>query len=193
MAQTAQFSTVDRLYSLEEFEKLDLPNNGNKYELIEGVLYVTPPAGDEHGRIGNRIERRITLFDPFEKLGQVWQATRFQVSLGFAPALDLAFIMTANLSPTGKGAVPVRPDLAVEVWNPGDLNTKAHREEARAKIRRYQVAGVKIVWAINPSNKTVEVYHPGQASPVQVLGIEGELSGEDVLLGFTVPVHSLFG
>jgi Uma2 family endonuclease len=192
MVQTAQAYALDRLYSLDEFEELDLPADGSKYELIEGELHVSPPAGDEHGRIGTRIVRRITLFDPDERLGCIWQATRFQVAPGFGPAPDVAFISAAHLPPTSKGAVTVRPDLAVEVWSPGDLDTKAHRAEARSKVRRYQVAGVSIVWAINPANQTVEVYHPTQVNPVQVLNIGDELSGEDVIPGFHLAVRSLF-
>lgn len=182
----------NRLYSLKEFEELDLPADGNKYELIDGVIKVTPPAGFEHGRIGSKIVKRINLFDPDDKLGVVLEATRFMVNPGFGPAPDVAFIMVANLPPTSKGAVPTKPDLAVEIWSPGDLDTKAHQTEARSKIRRYQVAGVSIVWAINPAAKKVEVYHPDQVEPVQTLGIEDTLSGEDVIPGFTLPVKTLF-
>ncbi len=192
MGRTSQAFALDRLYSLVEFENLNLPSDGSKYELIEGALHVSPPAGDEHGRIGSRITKRINLFDPEDKLGMVWQTTRFQVAPGFGPAPDVAFIMAAHLPPTTKGAVTIRPDLAVEVWSPGDLDTKAHREEARSKVRRYQVAGVSVVWAINPLNRTVEVFHPGQINAVQVLGVADELNGEDVIPGFKLAVRLLF-
>ncbi len=82
MAQPATIVEKDskRLYTLEEFEELDLPHNGNKYELIDGALKVTPPAGFEHGKIGAKIVKRINLFDPDDKLGLVLEATRFQVA-----------------------------------------------------------------------------------------------------------------
>jgi Uma2 family endonuclease len=180
------------LYSLKEFEELDLPADGNKYELIDGVIKVTPPAGDDHGRIGNEIVVRIAIFDPERKLGRSWTDTGFQIAPGFNAAPDVAFIKTENLPDRSRGSVPVRPDLAVEVWSPGDLNTKAHQAEARAKIRRYQVARVSIVWAINPATRQVEVYHPNYVEPEQTLGIEDTLSGEDVIPGFTLPVKTLF-
>lgn len=194
MAQTAAIleSQSHRLYSLKEFEELVLPSDGNKYELIDGELRVTPPAGDNHGRIGVQIILAIGVFDPQRKLGQSWAATRFQVAPGFGPAPDMAFIAAANLPDRADRAVGGKPDLAVEVWSPGDLNTKAHQAEARAKIRRYQVAGVSIVWAVNPRTKTVEVYHPDQPGPAQVLGIEEELSGEEVIAGFKMPIKTLF-
>ncbi len=187
-----QENTRNRLYSLKEFEELNLPADGNKYELIDGVLKVTPPAGDQHGRIGMTIIWQVILFDPKRVLGQLWQDTRFQVAPGFGPAPDVAFIKAENLPSTSKGAVTVRPDLAVEVWSPGDLDTKAHQTEARAKIRRYQVARVSLIWALNPATYKVEVYHPDQIDPIQVLGIDDTLSGESVLPGFTMAVKTLF-
>src|SRR5690348_5843898 len=108
----------NRLYSLEEFEELDLPADGNRYELIDGVVKVTPPAGMEHGSIGVEIILAIGAFDPQKRLGKSWAATRFQIAPGFGPAPDVAFITTAHLPPTTKSAVPTRPDLAVEVWSP---------------------------------------------------------------------------
>jgi Uma2 family endonuclease len=185
-------SNSQPIYSLEEFEKLELPNDDNKYELINGVLKVAPPPGFQHGKIAANIVWQIILFDPNRKLGLVLQDSGFKVAPGFAPAPDVAFIMAANIPPTTVRAVPVAPDLAVEVWSPGDLDTAAHRAEARAKIRHYQVAGVALVWAINPPARTVEVYHPNQTGPVQVLGIEDDLSGEQVIPGFIMPVKALF-
>jgi Uma2 family endonuclease len=193
MAQLETKLENQRLYSLQEFEELDLPHNGNKYELIDGVLVVTPPAGFQHGRISSKIARHVNLFDPDERLGIVLQDTGFRVAPGFGPIPDVAFLMTANVPPADtRGMVPLPPDLAVEVWSPGDLDTVTHRAEARAKIRRYQTAGVSIVWAINPPARTVEVYHPNQTGPVQVLGINDELSGEEIIPGFTMPVKALF-
>lgn len=190
---TTLLKEATRLYSLDEFEELDLPDHNKRYELIEGAIIVTPPAGFEHAKIGAKIVKRINLFDPDDKLGMVLQDAGFRVAPGFGPIPDVGFLMTASIPPNTRTMIPVPPDLAVEVWSPGDLDTKAHRAEARAKIRRYQVAGVPIVWAINPPARTVEVYHPGQVEPVQVLGVDDELSGEDVIPGFTMKVAVLFG
>lgn len=183
----------NRLYTVDEFEDLDLPKNGNRYELIDGELVVSPPPGDEHGRAAQEINRRIILFDPDNKLGQIWQATRFKIARGFGPAPDVAFMVAGHVPTVSKGAVEGIPDLAVEVWSPGDLDTREHRHRARRKIRHYQTAGVRLVWAVNPQTRTVEVYHPDQATPVAVLGVDEELDGEDVLKGFKMPVRALFG
>ncbi len=181
-----------RLYTLDEFENLDLPADGSRYELIDGEIVVSPPPGDEHGRIINDLSYELNVFVRAHKLGQVWQASGFRVAPGFGPAPDVAFIRAERLPKRSKGAVEVAPDLAVEIWSPRDLDTRKHREEAHRKIRRYQTAGVRLVWAINPSNRTVEVYHPDQPDPVEVLDDSATLSGEDLLQGFSLPVKALF-
>jgi Uma2 family endonuclease len=182
----------NRLYTLDEFEGLDLPSDGSKYELIDGAIVVSPPAGDEHGRIINDLSYELNVYIRPRKLGRVWQTSRFKVGRGFGPAPDVAFVTTKRLPKTSKGAVEVVPDLVVEVWSPGDLATHKQQEEARRKIRRYQTAGVRLVWAINPAARKVEVYHLDQPDPVEVLDENAILSGEDLLPGFTLPVKTLF-
>ncbi len=63
MAQPATLES-QRLYSLEEFERFELPNDDNNYELIDGIIKMTPPAGFQHAKIEARIVRHIVLFDP---------------------------------------------------------------------------------------------------------------------------------
>jgi Uma2 family endonuclease len=53
----------DKSYTLEEFEGLVGLDDNNRYELIDGKIVMTPPAGDEHGRIGDKIVKRIHLLN----------------------------------------------------------------------------------------------------------------------------------
>jgi Uma2 family endonuclease len=181
--------SFERTYTIAEFEAL--PDDGNYYELIDGKLVMSPPAGDEHGRIGDKLVKVIHLLDPEDKLGRVWQTTRFRISLTFGPAPDVAFVVATRVPPRSKGAVEVVPDLVVEIHSPSDLDSKANIEVARRKIRLYQDNGVRLLWAVNPGDLSVEVYHQGDPSPV-ILGLGDELDGEDVLPGFKLRVSKLF-
>jgi Uma2 family endonuclease len=73
----------NRLYTLDEFEELDLPDDGNKYELIEGAIVVSPPAGDEHGRIISDLSYELIAYVRPRKLGRVWQTSGFRIAPGF--------------------------------------------------------------------------------------------------------------
>ena len=84
-----------------------------------------------------------------------------------------------------KAYVKVAPDLAVEVVSPNDLYV-----EVELKVAEYRSAGVKLIWIITPETKSVLVRRlDGSCAEV---GAAGQLSGEDVLPGFSCTVAELF-
>ena len=83
------------------------------------------------------------------------------------------------------GYITIAPDLAVEVVSPNDIYY-----EVEAKVDEYLSAGVRLVWVVNPVNKSVRVFQPGRI--VDEFGPDGELTGGGVIPGFTCSVRSLF-
>ena len=77
------------------------------------------------------------------------------------------------------------PILAVEILSPSDVTRKT-----QAKVQDYLAAGVKLVWLIDPTFRTVTVYQP-HADPEMFAGDE-ELSGDPHLPGLRIRVSSLF-
>lgn len=85
-----------------------------------------------------------------------------------------------------KEAVPhVVPDLAVEIWS--ESNT---RREKELKREDYFRSGVRLVWEIDPENRTVDVY-TGIAE-CRELAESDTLDGGEVLPGFELVVRELF-
>lgn len=79
---------------------------------------------------------------------------------------------------------PLAPDLAVEVLTPTDDPLTFS-----TKIVNYLLAGT-VVWAVNPVQRIVNVYAPGQGV---VLLAEGDtLTGGDLLPGFALPLANIF-
>ncbi|NWJ96979.1 MAG: Uma2 family endonuclease [Chloroflexi bacterium] len=185
-------TTVDRkrAYTADEFE--ELPNDKKLYELIERALVRKMSPGDEHGQISFHLLTHLILLDPQHKLGMMWPGTSFRLNPTNVPIPDLAFVVAGRIPPKSKKAMAVIPDLVVEVHSPRYLASQARRTLTDLKIRLYQVAGVQIIWAINPSNQTVEVYHQGQLAPVVVLSLGDDLDGEAVIPGFKLRVSQLF-
>jgi Uma2 family endonuclease len=179
---------LKRLYTVAEFETL--PEVEERYELIDGRLVEKPMSAHPHGRIVQRLNRAITLFDPEEALGEIAQEVSTQLDKKNAPLPDLSF-WKAERKPTLSEKTAPRPDLAVEVLSPHDLASKKRLEEVRSKIRKYQAVGVTLIWVINPKEKIVEVYHTGQVEPL-TLGVDDQLEAEDVIPGFKMPVVDLF-
>jgi Uma2 family endonuclease len=185
-ARTADF---EKRYTAEEFQ--ELPEFDRRFELVEGSLVEKPVPGYQHSSIARRLLKAYDRFDPDEEVGLLLQEVSTVLSVRNVPAPDLAFWKAANKPPMTVKAAP-KPDLAIEIWSPHDLDTKKRRDEALTRIRKYQAAGVPIIWAINPANKTVEVFHSDQANPFQVLEVGEELTGEDVIPGFKLAVRALF-
>ncbi len=122
----------------------------------------------------------------------IWRDTTFDVGTGWMLIPDLGFIVAERVPPESEKGVRGVPDLVVEIQSPSDLRSQKEREAAQRKLTDWQAVGVRIIWSINPRHKSVEVYHLGQAQPVQKLGLNDELSGEDVIPGFKVKVSELF-
>ena len=176
-------------YSIEEFMSLDLPDNGNYYELVKGAIVEVAHAGDEHGRTLSVISRNLDNYVFQNKLGLVYLPTSFTINAQAATVRipDLAFLSKERLQPKVKGAVPVPPDLAVEVISPSDKWS-----EIIEKIGEYQEAGVKLVWLVDPNSQVVFVYGASKATvqPLKptVLGLSDELDGGEVVPGFKLSV-----
>ena len=76
-------------------------------------------------------------------------------------------------------------DLCVEVLSPD--NTKAEMERKR---KEYFSSGCRLVWELNPRNRTADVFtNPDSFTRVESGGV---LDGGDVLPGFTLPLAELF-
>ncbi len=189
MVLQANKLSFERTYTNAEFEAL--PTDGKLLELIEAKLVEKMP-GDRHGRIADRISKQFHRFDLEDTLGQMWASTTFDLGQGWMPIPDLGFMSAGRVPLESETSIKGVPDLVVEVHSPSDLDSKPGRDAAQEKIKKYQSCGVRIIWAINPRQKTVEVYHPDQATPFATLGLKDVLDGEDVIPGFSMLVSKLF-
>jgi Uma2 family endonuclease len=189
MALRADKPIIERLFTSDEFEQL--PEFDERYELIDGRLREKEVPGFQHAIIADRIKDAIRDFDRSGELGLAAREASVRLGPKNTPLPDLSFWKAGRVPALTKGAAP-RPDLIVEVLSPRDIETKRRWEEVQTKIRKYQIAGVQIIWVVNPRKKTVEVYHYGQIEPVDELGLDDQLDGEEVIPGFTLPVRALF-
>ena len=74
----------------------------------------------------------------------------------------------------------------MEVVSPSDSWTAVIQ-----KAHAWLTAGTRLVWVIDPTARAVHIFRTG--CPVIELSNADELGGEDVLVGFSVKVASLFG
>ncbi len=171
-------------------ELSNLSNDGYRYELIEGELKRTPPAGEEHGYIAAEIAAELRNYVKAKGLGRVYAAeTGFKLSSSpdTVRAPDVAFVSRARLdvlSP-GKGYRADVPDLVVEVISPFDLYA-----EVSAKVAQWLEAGCRRVIVVNP--RTQEVLVHTSRVDMTVLTIDGTLEGGEVVPGWALDVRAIF-
>lgn len=103
---------------------------------------------------------------------------------------DVAYTSAERLLPlTKKGSVPQMPDLCVEIQSPDD---KPH--EMREKAMFYLRNGARMVWLVYSKTRTIEVctLNAEGVLQIQVVDESGELSGGEILPGFTLPLSAIF-
>jgi Uma2 family endonuclease len=168
-----------------------LPDDGNRYELIEGVLSMMSPAGSEHGRIAGRIFLRLAVHVEQHALGVTYAAeTGFRIaeSPDTVRAPDAAFVSRQRLeavAPTS-GYLPLAPDLVVEVVSPRDSFSSVE-----AKAADWLKAGCQVVLVADLSNLTIHVYEPG--AEIRLLRSGDRFSAGSICGGWNLDVDEAFG
>jgi Uma2 family endonuclease len=172
-------------------ELLRMPDDGFRYELIEGELRKMSPAGSEHGLVAVRITWRLAEHVESRGLGAVFAAeTGFRISSDpdTVRAPDVAFVSQSRLDQAGevKGYWPGAPDLAVEVVSPNDLYL-----EVDEKAAAWLAAGSRLVLVLNPRRRTAALYR--SPASIALLDADAVLDLDEVVPGFRVAVKDLFG
>ncbi len=173
----------EKLMTVEEFWAAYA---GQPYELVEGRIVETTPAGFLHGTINSRVGTLLGAYVDANGLGEVVGAeTGFWLDAHTLRAPDCAFVRQEKLASIEEADkyVPFGPDLAVEVVSPGD-----NASDIRDKVSQYRAAGTRLIWVIYPSIRKVDVYLPDGTS----YEASSTLDGGDVLPGLQLNVIDLF-
>jgi Uma2 family endonuclease len=159
------------------------------YELVDGTL-VEKAMGFSESAIAAQIARMIGNYGEEHDLGILAGADGpVRLLKGLVRMPDVSFFCWDKLPGRVLPSKPIPdlfPDLAVEVLS--KTNTPAEMER---KLREYFLAGVRLVWMIDPRTRTAAVY-TGPDAPDARLDETQALDGGEVLPGFTLPLAELF-
>lgn len=138
---------------------LALPDDGNRYELFDGELVVTPsPAARHQGVIALLLVRLIPYIEQ-HRLGRAMTSPADLRLDGNQVAQPDIFVWPGRKMPQGWDLAPL-PMLAIEVVS----LSSAHYDRA-FKRRYYQRAGVAEYWVVDPDARLVERWRPGDDRP----------------------------
>jgi Uma2 family endonuclease len=181
-------ATLDRATSLEDLYAL--PADGRRYELQGGLLVSEPLPSPLHGQVTATVIYELERFVRPRKLGVVLTADAGFILARDPDTLggpDAAFVSRERWErlPDTRRPIEGAPDLAVEVVSPGNSPG-----EMRAKVAEYLAAGARLVWVVDPEQRSVTTY--AELLSPRRLGDGDELDAEDVLPGFRVAVDALW-
>lgn len=161
-----------------------LPDDGRRYEIVNGVLVMAPAPSPEHQSIAVRIAYYMFPHVDLAGIGRLFTAP-IDVDLGpknmFQP--DVVVVLNAHLDRVAEKKIIGAPDLVVEVASP---STAAF--DRLIKYEKYAHAGIAEYWIVKSTSRTVEVMvlEPGE---YRSLGI---FSGQATLPSRIVPDFSVY-
>ena len=157
-----------------------LPDDGQRYEIIDGVLfYMAPAPTPQHQRVGFRIAKRLSKYIEETDQGEVFIAP---LDVELAPKIvvqpDVFILLKANSAKIMAKRIQGVPDLVVEVSSPGTVG-----HDRSAKQKAYERAGVHEYWFVDPLAHTIEILVLKEKTYTSL----GVFSGELTLPSLVVP------
>jgi Uma2 family endonuclease len=168
------------------------PDDSQRYEIIDGELFVSKAAHYRHHRASARITIHLGNWSLETGLGEVLPTPGVVFTEADAVIPDLVWVSHDRLALLADEVGHLRgaPELVVEVLSPGVDNERRDRE---AKLKLYSAYGVAEYWIVDWRLETVAVYRRQRARLrlVTTLGYDDKLTSP-LLPGFALPIAQLF-
>jgi Uma2 family endonuclease len=170
---------------------LHMPDEGRGFELVHGdlrELNMSKESSRVASRVSHTLETYVDAGHPGWVFGEGTSYKCFPDDPTGTRRADASFISLERMpveTYEDEGHTTMAPDLVAEVISPHDL-----AEEVEEKRDEWLAAGVKIVWIVSPSTKTVKTYR--RDGGYAFLHTTDILTAEGVLPGFSVSVAELF-
>ena len=168
-----------------------LPNDGWKYEVMRGELYMSPAPSPRHQVISSNLNFEFQRFVRERDLGKVLVSPIDVIlprGLGTPVQPDILFIRRDNLQIIGETTIDGIPDLAVEILSPSNWV-----DDRRTKFDVYADAGIAEYWIIDPKKESVEIFtRKGNRYELVEKYDRGDRVASQVLSGFSLAVDEIF-
>lgn len=130
-----------------------LPDDGQRYEIVDGVLYMTPSPVTAHQRASHWLVFHLTRAVDLAGIGEVFAAP-YDVELAPKVVLqpDIVVVLNQNAGIVTEEHIVGVPDLVVEILSPGTAGF-----DRRDKQDAYAAAELGEYWIADPTARTIEV------------------------------------
>ena len=148
---------------LEYADLANTPHDGRRYELLDGVLTVSPSAIPLHQRVSKRLLMiLVSYFEP-SGVGEVFGAPTDVILTArdvFVPDL----VVVTQPAQVSAHAIEGPPALIVEILSPSNA-----QYDRVAKAHRYATLGVLHYWIVDPKARVIECYRNVDGRFVEVV------------------------
>jgi len=131
-----------------------LPDDGGRYEIVQGVLIMSPAPTPEHQSVLGEIYSYLRECIQLTGRGLVYMGP-LDVELSernvFQP--DVMVVLKEHIDRLQKKHFVGAPDLAVEIISPSSATY-----DRLTKYDTYEQAGIPEYWLVNPKRRTIEVF-----------------------------------
>jgi Uma2 family endonuclease len=128
------------------------PDDGKRYELVDGELLVNPSPSPIHQRVSRRLQRQLEDYFHSRSLGEVFNAP-LDVILTPHDVFEPDLLVVADPSHIFTRGIEKPPVLVVEILSPS-----TRRVDRGLKFRRYAALGVQHCWIVDPDEHRLECY-----------------------------------
>lgn len=170
-----------------------IPNDGQRYEVIRGRLYVSPVPPIHHQRVLGRLLGRLDDFVRAHASGEILPGPLDVVlpqDIASPVQPDVLGFRTGNEPSADAEHVQGAPDLIVEVSSP-----ETRQLDLEIKLPAYRDARVPEAWFADTQQRTIVVYglsEDGKSYVEISRGGDGDVVESRVLAGLRIAVSEIF-
>lgn len=185
--RAASYITSKKKYTYQDY--FNLPDDGPRYELINGELVMTPAPNTMHQNIIVKMIYEIERFLQQQKIGKLFCAptdVKFSDSNILQP--DIFFISKERSGIITEKMINGTPDVIIEILSPGTAYY-----DLLEKKEIYEQSGVAEYWIVDPKKLRIDVYrNVGQSFELnQRVESEG-VAKSFVIKGFEANIENIF-
>ena len=141
------------------------PDDGKRYEILDGELFVTPSPTPQHQIIAANLVGILSPYVRRRGLGRVLFAPLDVIFAETSIAQpDVVYLDNANMSLISRRGIEGGPRLVVEILSPSTART-----DRGQKLALYARYGVDFYWIVDPDGRSLEAYRREGATYVLAL------------------------
>jgi Uma2 family endonuclease len=145
-----------------------IPPDRNRYEILEGELYVTPAPSPLHQRVSKRLQRQLEGYFEARGLGEVFNAP-IDLILTHHDVVQPDLVVVVEPRQVSARGIEGAPLLVVEV-----LSLSTRTQDRTVKARRYAALGIPHYWIVDPEARRIECYRAAAGAYAATREVEGD-------------------